>query len=152
MTRFRLATATVLLAGLALPVLAQGTAAPAPAAARTERAHTPAVASASAASVPAAAAKTPVVPVLPASGSAGLEAPHAAAASGTGRTIGAAPAALSPRADTGFGEAREGRAGRTRAEQAARSRHRFAAETRMERERTPHVPGQNGEVAPVATR
>lgn len=169
MTVFRLATATVLLAGLALPALAQGTATPAPAAtgtSRGERVQTPAgvaatgapasvapasVAPASVTRIPSAAATTPMVPMSPATtptASAGIVTPQAAVAPGTGRTS-LAPVTLPPRAEAG---AAEGRVERMGAERAVSSHHRLASATRMERERAPHGQNQAGEIAPGTTR
>ncbi len=160
MTVFRLATATVLLAGLALPAFAQGTATAVPSVpAMSERAHTMSGAAAPAATgpasvvpagrVPTAAVASPVAPMSSAAAptaSAGVATPHAAVVPGTGRT-GLAPATLPPRAELGGAE---GRAERMGAERSARSHHRFASATRMER--APHGQGQTGEVAPDATR
>ncbi len=165
MTVFRLATATVLLVGLALPAFAQGTATAVPSVpAMSERAHTMSGAAAPAATgpastgpasvvpagrVPTAAVASPVAPMSSAAAptaSAGVATPHAAVVPGTGRT-GLVPATLPPRAELGGAE---GRAERMGAERSARSHHRFASATRMER--APHGQGQTGEVAPDATR
>ncbi len=149
MTVFRLATATVLLAGLALPALAQGTATTVPSVpALSGRALTMSGAAAPAATGPA----SPVAPMSSAAtptASAGVAAPHAAVVPGMGRT-GLAPATLPSRAD--LGAAAEGRAERMGAERSVRSHHRLASAMRMEREHAPRGQGQTGEVAPDATR
>ncbi len=161
MTVFRLATATVLLAGLALPVLAQGTATPIP-------------------TVPGIGAVTrgtaaPVAPTatLPTAATPAQATPAQATTAGTAKTRAtttqavvtpgagdagvarAAPVATpsAPRADAGAVEARPGRTDAGRVERMERrSHHRLASETRMERTRLSHGQPVAGDAASDATR
>ncbi len=156
MTVFRLATATVLLAGLALPVFAQGTATPTPAVPGTgavTRGTTAPVApipamptqamptQATTAGAAKTRATTTQAVVTPGAGDAGLAR--------------AAPVATPsvPHADAGAVEARPGRTDAVRVERTERrSHHRFASATRMERTRLSHGQPVAGDVASDATR
>ena len=153
MTVFRLATATVLLAGLALPVLAQGTATPTPAVpgtAAVTRGTVAPVATLPAAAMPAQAttagaaktrATTTQAVVTPGAGDAVVA--RAAPV--------AAPSA--PHADAGAVEARPGRTDAVRVERTERrSHHRFASEARMERTRLSHGQPVAGDAASDAVR
>jgi hypothetical protein len=160
MTVFRLATATVLFAGLALPVLAQGTTSPAPsvpgAVVRSERAPMPAAPApgtstlAQGAAAPTSAVPNAVVPAVPAQGAATRAmTPRTVVTPQTAMTAQAA----TPRAESGTVEARPGRMDATRVERTERrSHHRLASATRMERPHAPHGQAPAGEAAPDAPR
>ena len=161
MTVFRLATATVLLAGLALPVLAQGTATPTPAVPGTGAVTRGTAAPvAPTATLPSATLPTAAMPAQVATaGAARTRATTTQAVvtpgAGDAGAARAAPIATpsAPRADAGPVEDRPGRTDAARVERTERrSHHRFASETRMERTRLLHGQPVAGDAPPDATR
>ena len=165
MTVFRLATATVLLAGLALPVLAQGTATPAlavPGTGAVTRGMTAPVAPT--ATLPVTVPAQAVMPgaVMPGAVTPGAMTTRsmptqASVTPGAGDATmpRVAPVATPsvPHAEAGTVEARPARTDATHAARTERrSHHRFALATRMERTRMSHGQPVAGDAAPDATR
>lgn len=156
MTVFRLATATVLLAGLALPVFAQGTATPTPAVPGTGTVTRGMAAPvAPTATLPTAAMPTGVTTAGAARTRATTTQAVVTPGAGDAGVVRAVPVATPsvPHADTGAVEARPGRTDAVRVERTERrSHHRFALETRMERIRLSHGQPVAGDGASDATR